>query len=135
MDWLVWVHPAGMLAVLALGYLAFRDGVQVRRARLTGASFDSRRHRLLGKLFAILATLGFGSGVASMILLRGDPAFESFHARFTAVSVACILCAGGLGLGLERGAGSTARTVHLICGAAGLLAALGGALAAFAILP
>jgi hypothetical protein len=135
MDWLVWVHPAGMLVVLVLGFVAFRDGVHIRRARFERSALDSRRHRLLGKVFVILATLGYASGVASMVVLRGDPALQSFHAIFTATAVACVLCAGALGLGLERGAGTTVRTVHLICGAAGLLAALAGAVAAFAILP
>jgi hypothetical protein len=135
MDWLVWMHPAGMLAVLALGFMAFRDGVLIRRARLTRSARDSRRHRRLGKLFAILTTLGYASGIASMVALRDDPAFESFHALFTSAVVACILAAGGLGLGLERGASDRVRAVHLICGAIGLLAALGAAVAAFAILP
>jgi hypothetical protein len=135
MEWLAWLHPASMLAVLALGFVALRDGAHIRRARLDGSAADSRRHRRLGKIFVILATLGYGSGVASMVAVRGEAALQSLHALFTSAAVACVLCAGGLGLALERGAGTTVRAIHLICGAGGLLAALAAAVAAFAILP
>jgi hypothetical protein len=135
MDWLAWVHPAGMLAVLGLGLAVLREGARLRRARLLGGGLDSRRHRRLGKSFVLLVALGWGSGLGSMTLLRGEAPLQSFHAILASASLGCVLSAGALGVGLARGAGATARTAHLLCGAAGLLGALGGAAAAFAILP
>jgi hypothetical protein len=133
---LAWAHPVAMLAVLALGLWVLREGLRVRRARLRGRPVDAARHRRLGRWFVPLAAAGFLAGLGSAVGLRPDlGAYGSLHAWVMTGAVAGLLGAGGLGLRLERGARLAARRAHLICGAGGLLAALGGAVAGFAILP
>lgn len=135
MRWLAYVHPAVMLGVLALGLLVLRDGVRVRTARLRGGRPDARRHRRLARWFVALVLLGFGSGLGSAVGLRGMEALESVHAWLAGSACTGLATAAGLGLWLEARAPGRVRTLHAACGAAGLLVALAGAVAGFAILP
>jgi len=134
-DWLAYAHPLLMPVVLVLGLLTLREGLRIQRGRIAGREVDASLHRALGKAFVLLAALGWISGSASMAFLRRDPPLESLHAVLTSVSVAALIAAASLGVLLQRGAGSGARTAHLVCGASGLLAALGAAVAGFSILP
>ena len=88
---------------------------------------------LTAAMYAALA--GFGTGLGSMLLLRPEPVFESVHAWITSFAVLSLVVAGLLGRALERGASDRVRRIHLLCGATGLLAALGAAAAGMAILP
>jgi hypothetical protein len=124
-----------MVAILALGVVVLREGLRARRARLRGRSFDSRRHRLLGRAFVALALVGLASGLGSAIGLRDMEAMGSLHAWIAASAVAGFVGAAGIGLRLEQHPGSSLRGLHVLLGAGGLLVALGGAVAGFAILP
>lgn len=135
MAWLAYLHPLAMLAVLVLGLGVLREGLRVRRARLRRRRFDSGRHRRLGRWFVGLALLGFSAGLGSAVGLRDMPPLGSVHAWFACSALVGLAGAGGLGLWLERGGGMSPRTLHMLCGGLGLLAALGGAVAGFAILP
>ena len=135
MVWLAYLHPLAMLALLVLGLGVLREGLRVRRARLRGRRFDSRRHRRLGRWFVGLTLLGFSAGLASAVGLRDMPPLGSVHAWFACSALVGLASAGGLGLRLERGGGMSLRTLHMLCGGIGLLVALGGAVAGFAILP
>ncbi len=135
MAWLAYLHPLAMPVVLLLGLWVLREGLRVRRARLRRRRFDSRRHRRLGRWFVGLVLLGFAAGLGSAVGLRGMPPLGSVHAWFVCTALVGLASAGGLGLWLERGGGTSLRTLHMLCGGLGLLAALGGAAAGFAILP
>lgn len=135
MAWLAYVHPVAMLTVLALGVWVLREGLRVRRARLRRRRFDSRRHRRLGRWFVALAITGFAAGLGSAVGLRGMQALASVHAWFACSALAGLVTAAGLGLWLERHGETSLRTLHMIAGGLGLLTALGGAVAGFAILP
>ena len=115
--------------------LTLREGLRLRRARLLRSRADSGRHRGLARIFVALAVVGFGLGLASMGLLRGEPIFESVHSILVTAALGALLLAAGLGLGLERGRVIRLRNVHALCGAGGLLLALAAGAAAFAILP
>ncbi len=135
MRWLGYAHPAAMVLVLALGLLVLREGIRVRRARLRRVPFDSARHRRLARLFVPLVALGFCAGLASSVWLRDDlEPLDSVHGYLALGALSGLLAAGALGLRLERRPASRLRSIHLICGAGGLLVALGGAIAALAIL-
>ena len=67
MDGLVYLHPLGMLAVIALGFVVLRDGLAIRNARLRRKPFDTRRHRRLAKILIVVMALGWLSGVGSMV--------------------------------------------------------------------
>jgi len=132
---LAYLHPLAMLAVLGLGLVVLREGARIRAARLRRRPFDSRRHRRLARWFVVLAALGVGTGLGSAVVLRGMDPLQSVHAWLVGPAALAFLLAGALGLLLERGAGPTVRRIHLLAGTLGLLSALAGAIAGFAILP
>ena len=135
MIWLAYVHPLAMIAILALGVVVLREGLRIRRARLTGRPVRSARHRQLAKLFVPLAGLGFAGGPASMRWLRAEEVFESVHSLL-AIAAVLGLCLGGLlGLRLERREGRAIRGLHSICAGLGLLVGLAAGIAGIAILP
>jgi hypothetical protein len=135
MRWLAYVHPAAMAAVLGLGLLVLREGLRLRRARLLGPSLDSARHRRLAQVFVALIVVGYGSGLLSMGRLRAEPLFDSVHAIFTTGALVGFVLAFALGKQLQHRPGSALRTVHVACGAVGLLLGLAAAVAGIAILP
>lgn len=124
-----------MLAVLALGLWVLREGVRIRVSRLRGRGYDSRAHRRLARWFVALALAGGVAGFASAFALRGMEPLRSAHAWLVVPAVCALALAGGLGLLLERGGNLAVRRVHLVAGTVGLLVALAGAVAGFAILP
>ena len=134
MRWLAYLHPAAMLAVLALGLVVLLEGLEIRRRRVLRRPFDSRRHRRLARIFLALAVLGFGSGLFSMAVLRGKPLFGSVHAWITSAALCGFVAAAALGFQLERNPRSEVRGPHALAGSIGLLAAFAAAVAGFAIL-
>lgn len=135
MRWPAYVHPALMIGVLGLALFVLREGLRIRRARLAGRPFDSRRHQRWARVLLVLVLLGLALGLASMGLLRERPVGESVHFPLALGSAAGITLAGALGAWLSRGAPPRVRVVHAACGAAGVLLGLGAAVAGFAILP
>ncbi|HXX47400.1 MAG TPA: DUF4079 family protein [Myxococcota bacterium] len=132
---LAYLHPAAMVGVLALALFVLRDGLRIRRGRLTRRPVDSRRHRRLARVVVILAIAGFGSGLVSMAFLRDKPLFTSFHAWLASGALAGFSAGGSLGLALERRGRGPLRNWHALTASAGLLLGLAAAVAGFAILP
>ena len=133
--WLAYLHPVAMIAILALGIVVLREGLRIRRARLTARPIESERHRRLAKRFVPLAALGFCAGLASMAWLRDKDVFESVHSLLALGALSGLVSGGLLGLRLERRAGSRLRVLHSICAGLGLLIGLAAAIAGIAILP
>ncbi len=135
MRWPAYVHPGLMIGVLALALFVLREGLRVRRARLLGNPFDSSRHQRWARILVGLVVLGFGLGLASLGLLRGQPVGESVHFPLALASAAGITLAGALGTWLAWGAPPRVRAVHAVCGAAGVLLGIGAAIAGLALFP
>ncbi len=135
MKTLAWAHPLAMVAVLALGLIVLREGVRIRASRLRRRGYDSRRHRRLARGFVGLALLGGVVGLASATALRGMEPLRSVHAAMVVPAVLALTVAAGFGLRLERGGSLGVRRAHLVAGTVGLLVALAGAVAGWAILP
>ncbi len=135
MRWLAYVHPAFMLCVLALGIFVLREGLRIRRGRVTGAPVNSARHRRWAKVVVTAAALGFGAGLSSMAWLRERPVYDSIHAWLASLALLGLLVGGALGLRLERGDAGRVRLIHSLCAGAGLLFALAAGMAGMAILP
>lgn len=135
MGWLVYVHPAAMLLVVALAIVVLREGTRLRTARLRRRPADSSRHRRLAKLLIPLVAIGWVSGVASMVLIRNREMFESIHWPFGTSALAFLVVAGSIGWRLERGRALDQRTAHAAFGALGVLFMLGAAVAGMSILP
>ena len=132
---LAYLHPLAMVGVLALALFVLRDGLRIRRGRLTRRPVDSRRHRRLARVVVILAIAGFGSGLVSMAFLRDKPLFTSFHAWLASGALGGFSAGGSLGLALERRGRGPLRNWHALTASAGLLLGLAAAVAGFAILP
>lgn len=135
MDGLVYLHPLGMLAVIALGFVVLREGLAIRNARLRRKRVDTRRHRRLAKILIVVMALGWLSGVSSMVLLRNRSMFESIHWPFGSSALVLFAVAGMIGLQLEKGRWMDRRVAHAAFGALGMLFALGAAVAGMSILP
>jgi len=135
MEWLVYVHPAAMLAVVALGIAVLREGAELRKARLRRRAPSAARHVRFAKLLIPLVAIGWASGVVSMVLIRNRDMFESIHWPFGTSALILLLIAGAIGLRLERGQGFDQRTAHAAFGAFGVLLMLGAAVAGMSILP
>ena len=133
--WLAYVHPAFMLCVIALGIFVLREGLRIRRGRVTGAPVDSARHQRWAKVVVVAAALGFGAGLGSMAWLRERAVFESVHSLLAALALLGLLSGGALGLRLARGGAERVRLIHSLCAGAGLLFALAAGMAGMAILP
>jgi len=132
---LAYLHPAAMVGILALALFVFRDGLRIRRGRLTRRPVDARRHRRVARVVVVLASAGFASGLASMAFLRDKPLFTSFHAWLATGALTGFTVGGALGLALERRGRAPVRRWHALIASAGLLLGLAAAVAGFAILP
>jgi hypothetical protein len=133
--WLAYLHPVAMLAVLGLGLIVLIEGLHIRRGRIVGPKWASRRHRRFARIFLALVAVGFVAGLASMAFLREKPVFGSVHAALTSAALVGFAAGGYLGLRLERDLRSPLRGLHAIGASLGLLLALAAAVAGFAILP
>jgi hypothetical protein len=134
-SWLAYLHPVAMVVVLGLGLVVLRDGLRIHNGRELRRPVSSLRHRRLARVVVVLAALGFGSGLASMGLLRGKAVFDSVHAWLTSGALVGLLVGGALGLALEKRSESPVRGLHAFLASAGLLLGLAAAVAGFAILP
>ena len=135
MDWLVYVHPVGMVAVIVLGLVVLREGLLLRQLRARGQRRSSIRHRKLAKILLPLMLIGWAGGVASMVLIRNEEMFGSIHWPFGTSAIALLSVGGVIGLQLERGRWSDQRTAHAAFGALGMLLTLGAWVAGMSILP
>ena len=139
MSGLAYVHPAMMLALLALSLWVLRLGLGLRRARLAGRRASPARHRRIARVVVPLLALGYLAGLGSMLWIRGAQIAESVHFPLASTALLAILGAGALGLRLSRAmqadARARARAAHALFGAVGVLFALVAAVAGMAILP
>lgn len=144
--WLAHVHPAWMLAAIALAALALRAGLRLRAAR-RGAGMSAgaaraalrARHILLGKIAVLAIGLGFGGGLVSVVWLRGWQVFGSAHGLVACAALVLFVSTAVLGRRLERGlqsgADRRARRRHAALGLLALLAAAAAFGTGFVLLP
>lgn len=134
---LAWVHPAWMLASLALAAAALRAGLRLRRGRLAGARRPPelrRRHLRLARPAVAMLLVGFAAGPPSAVWLRGMQPFDTFHAYAGLLAAAFFAAAAWLGHRLAGGR-TQARDAHALLGGIALLLAALAAVAGFALLP
>ncbi len=120
-----------MTATLLLAAMTLRLGLRLRRMRQQSHRRPPelrRRHLRFAKATVSLVGIGFLAGPLSALLLRDWTPFGTLHAWVGSAVAALFLAAAVIGRRLERGE-SRAPGIH---GLLGLLAVLGGALAAIA---
>jgi hypothetical protein len=134
---LAFVHPLWMLASLGLAVATASLGLRMRRRRAAGLRVDAelrRRHLRWGRTTLVGLAVGFALGPTSMVWLRGEPAFDSFHGVLGLIAAGLFAWTGWSGRALSRG-DREARSVHRLAAAAGLGFALLAAIAGFVLLP
>lgn len=134
---LAFVHPAWMVASLALALATARLGIEIRRRRNRGRPVGPalrERHLRLGRLAIALVATGAVLGPLSMAGLRGRPVFDSFHGVLGLVVAGLFLWTGYSGRALSKG-DQAARGLHRLVAAAAIGGALLEAVAGFVLLP
>ncbi len=135
---LAYLHPAWMVAGMALLLTALRSGLGIRRERRrpSGISFAALRggHLRWAKLALVWLLLGFVGGPISMAWLRGRDLFETAHGAVALVALALFVATGVLGFRLERGAPAS-RETHAGVAVLAVLAAGLCAITGFVLLP
>lgn len=134
---LAWAHPTWMLLSIGAVLVALRQGLRLRRARLTGArrSAELRHRHLVVARPAVAALLvGFVLGPVSAVALRGLEPFATFHGALGVAVAALFAGVAWVGHGLAHGR-SRARDLHALLGGLGVLLAALAAVAGFVLLP
>ncbi len=134
---LAYLHPAFMVATLALVFLALREGIRIRKLRQSRKPMPREmrsRHLALAKPAVAMVLVGAIGGVVSMVELRARAPFGTFHALAGGLCVTLFGAAAYIGHRLEA---RTSRAVeaHAWLGLAGTLAAALTSLAGFVLLP
>jgi polyferredoxin len=134
---LAFVHPVWMVIALALALGAARLGLGLRRARMKGQALRPAqriRHLRFGKAAVTMIFVGFVIGPPSMVFVREEAGFDSFHAILGVITLGLYLWMGWSGRALARG-NQQARDVHRIAAATALGFSLLAAVAGFVLLP
>ena len=92
-EWLPFLHPAWQSVGIALGFLALREGMALRRGRrlLTpGATQRARRsrHAWLGKCSLAVLSSGYLLGIVELWFVRAEAILRSAHFYFATIALA-----------------------------------------------
>ncbi len=134
---LAYVHPAWMVASLALAALTLRAGLALRRSRLglrPRTPGLRRAHLRIAKPAVVVILVGFSAGPVSAWWLRGWEPFGTFHALVGTLAAGLFAAAAVAGRRIETGT-SRAFDAHALLGGLALLLAALAAVAGFVLLP
>lgn len=126
-----------MIASIGLAILTLRVGLRLRRkrrARQPRSPAELRRHVRLAKPTVALLGIGFVTGPASAVWLRGWGAFETVHAWVAVVAISLFAAVATLGLRLENGRGRAVEA-HALLGVLAVFAAAAALGTGFVLLP
>jgi hypothetical protein len=134
---LAFIHPLWMVLTLVFAFSTARMGLRLRRARIRREVPQPAlrvRHLRFGKATISMVVVGFAAGPPSMIFVREQAGFDSFHAILGLITLGLHLWTGWSGRALARGR-AEARDVHRIAAAAALATSMLAAVAGFGLLP
>jgi Protein of unknown function (DUF4079) len=92
-EWLAFLHPVWQSAGIALGFIALRAGLALRRGRRTPPLYERTRaeqrsrHVRLGKCCLWVLASGYFLGLSELSWLRGEPILRSAHFYFATLSL------------------------------------------------
>jgi hypothetical protein len=100
MEWLPFLHPVWQSLGIALGFLALREGLALRRRRRTQVcavmhSTQRVRHAWLGQCSLWIISSGYVLGIAVLWLIRAEAVLRSAHFYFATIALA-LFCWGAL---------------------------------------
>ena len=134
---LAFLHPAWMVLAIGMSVTTARLGLEIRRKRMRGeppGRVLRERHLRFGQIAVVMVVVGFLGGPPSMIFVREQSSFQTFHAVIGIVSLGTHLWAGASGRSLAKG-NQDARDVHRIAAASAIASAMLSAVAGFTLLP
>jgi hypothetical protein len=99
-EWLPFLHPVWQGVGIALGFLALREGLALRRGRRTQArvvrrSAQRSRHIWLGKCSLWIISSGYLLGIGELWLVRAEAVLRSAHFYFATIALG-LLCWGAV---------------------------------------
>jgi hypothetical protein len=141
-EWLPFLHPVWQSVGIALGFLALREGLALRRGRRTQARAVTRsrqrsRHARLGKCCLWIIGSGYLLGIGELWFVRGETVLRSAHFYFATLALA-LFCWGALyGFAMLHGTTSYAerRDLHGFLLPLALLLMVGAGLLGLKLLP
>ncbi len=135
-----YVHPAFMVATLALVLLALRHGLAMRSARSGGdlGRYSRKEHRerhlRFGKPAIALLVVGFLGGLATTAFWQGEAPLTTFHGLLGSLALLAFGAVARFGGRLEEG-DLSAREAHAWAAFVAVLLAGTGPIAGFVLLP
>jgi Protein of unknown function (DUF4079) len=91
-EWLAFLHPVWQSVGIALGFVALREGLALRRERRTPLQTNRRhaqrsRHVWLGKCCVWTIGSGYVLGLGELLFVRGEPILRSAHFYFATLAL------------------------------------------------
>jgi hypothetical protein len=114
-EWVPFLHPVWQSVGIALGFVALREGLALRRRRRTRPQADTRgsrraRHVWLGKCCVWIIGSGYTLGLGELFLVRGEPILRSAHFYFATLALGLFAWGAMYGFAmLRRGSTSAER--------------------------
>jgi hypothetical protein len=141
-EWLPFLHPVWQSVGIALGFVALREGLALRRGRRTqvrvaAPSAQRSRHAWLGKCCLWIIGSGYFLGIGELWFIRGETVLRSAHFYFATFALV-LFCWGALyGLAMLRGTTSYTerRDLHSFLLPLALLMMVGVGLLGLKLLP
>jgi Protein of unknown function (DUF4079) len=99
-EWLPFLHPVWQSVGIALGFVALREGLALRRGRRTQGraavqSARRSRHAWLGKCCLWVVGSGYLLGIGELWFIRGETVLRSAHFYFATLALV-LFCWGAL---------------------------------------
>ena len=117
--WLPFLHPVWQSVGIALGFLALREGLAMRRQRRTrscGVQQSARRshHAWLGKCSLWVISSGYLLGIGELWFVRAEAVLRSAHFYFATIALT-LFCWGavyGFAMLYSRTSNADRRDLH-----------------------
>jgi Protein of unknown function (DUF4079) len=142
MEWLPFLHPVWQSVGMALGFVALREGLALRRGRRTQVpavvqSAQRSRHARLGKCCLWIISSGYLLGIGELWFIRGETVLRSAHFYFATLALALFCWGATYGFAMRRGTTSYAerRDLHGFLLPLALLIMVGVGLLGLKLLP
>lgn len=99
-EWIPFLHPVWQSVGIALGFLALREGLALRRgrrlqARIVPQSARRSHHAWLGKCSLWVISSGYLLGIGELWCLRAEAVLRSAHFYFATIALA-LFCWGAI---------------------------------------
>jgi hypothetical protein len=141
-EWLPFLHPVWQSVGIALGFMAWREGIALRRGRRIQPQAITRgarrsRHVRLGKCCVWIISSGYALGLGELFFIRGEPITRSAHFYFATLALGLFAWGAMYGFALlhSRSTPVERRDLHAFLMPLALLIMVGVGLLGLQLLP